>query len=76
MHSLICNFFGKTLGDNGIISFNFNEAFVTTPFDLTFVAYYFVFFDTICYFIMWAPKATQLMGVLFDLAITIICKCD
>jgi hypothetical protein len=37
MHSSIYKLFEKTLGDNGTISFNFSEAFVTTPFDLTFV---------------------------------------
>jgi hypothetical protein len=64
--------FGRTLGDSGTLSFNFSEAFVTILFDLTFVAYYFVFFDIIYYFIIWAPKATQLMGVPFDLPTTTI----
>jgi hypothetical protein len=54
------------LGDNGILCFNFSEAFVIISFDLAFVTNYFVFFDTICYFIVWAPKAAQLMGVPFD----------
>ncbi len=72
MHFSISKLFEKTLGDSGTLSFNFSEAFVTTSFDLTFVACYFVFFDTICYFIMWAPKATQLMGLPFDLTTTTI----
>jgi hypothetical protein len=54
------------LGDNGILCFNFNEAFLIALFDLTFVANYFVLFDMICYFIVWTPKAAQLMGVPFD----------
>jgi len=66
MFSSVCKLFGRTLGDNGILCFNLSEALIIVSFDLTFVVDYFVFFDTICYFIVWVPKATQLMGVPFD----------
>lgn len=66
MSSSICKLFNRTLGDNGILCFNFSETFLIALFNLTFVADYFVFFDIICNFIVWAPKAAQLMGVPFD----------
>ncbi len=68
MSSFFCKLFGRTLGDSGILCFNFSEAFVISSFDLTFVINFFFFCDTICYFIVWTPKATQLMGVPFDWA--------